>query len=102
MEVQRHTVDERSRTVDITRQNREAIASNNPPLSPPAKMPEEAPEAAERDRIDVSPAGREIAEPSDERSRSERLHQLSALRERGELNTGERVERAAVRLLERL
>ena len=106
MEVQRQIVDERQRTVDITRQNREAIAASNPPLTPPAKMPEEAREASERDRVDVSRAGREIADPSAERaeeqSRTERLHELAALRERGDLNTDERVERAAVRLLERL
>jgi hypothetical protein len=104
MEVQRQAVDERARTVDITRQNREAIAASNPPLTPPAKLPEER--EAPGDRIDVSPAGRQIADPAaeraDERQRAERLRELAEARERGQLNTAERVERAAVRLLERL
>jgi hypothetical protein len=104
MEVQRQTVDERSRTVDLTRQNRERIAASNPPLSPADR------EVAGGDRVDVSTAGRQIAERAadpaadraDERRRSERLRELAEARERGELNSDERVERAAVRLLERL
>ena len=106
MEVQRQAIDERARTVDLTRANREAIAASNPPLTPPAKPAEPAREAVGGDRVDVSPAGRQIAErtdePTDERRRSERVRELAELRERGELNTDERVERAAVRLLERL
>jgi hypothetical protein len=106
MEVQRNSIDDRPRTVDLTRKNREAIAASNPPLVPPAPMSDEALEAMARDRIDVSPAGREITDPAaerpDERRRTERLHELATLHERGELNSDERVERAAVRLLESL
>lgn len=106
MEVKRQAIDERSRTVDLTRQNREAIAASNPPLTPPARPPEEAREAAGGDRIDVSPAGRQIADPSAERAedrrRSERVRELARESEQGQLNSDERVERAAVRLLERL
>ena len=105
MEVQRNSVDERPRTVDITRKNREGIAERNPLPTPPAES-DQVRDAGARDRVEVSPVGRQIADPAveraDDRRRAERLRELAAQHERGELNTDERVERAAVRMLESL
>ena len=116
MEIRRSAFDpERSKLpeADITRPNREAIASSIEELREVqeaararGRAPDEAAEArAERgDEIRLSERTRERAEALEkarERSPGEaaRVAELKALRERGELNTDERIERAASKLL---
>jgi len=109
MEIQRQPADDRAKAagrIDLTRPNREAIAESNPPISPPEPHRAEARVMEARDRIEVSETARRVADRvqtadrADERRRAERVRDLERAHERGELNTDERVERAAARLLE--
>ena len=109
MEIQRQPADDRAKAlgrIDITRPNREAIAESNPPISPPEPRAAETREVEVRDRVEVSATGRQVAERvragdrADDQRRAERVRDLKAAHERGDLNTDARVEHAAVRLLE--
>ena len=105
MDVRRSSPDpERSHEVDFTRGNRDAIAraadaAREFEAAQRARQVEETARAERQralDQIELRAAERDEVK---ERAREERVAELKALRERGELNTPARIERAASRLL---
>ena len=93
---------------DITRTNREGIESQVP-REPRLEDAQRVERESTPDRIDLSIESRTLSKDveasaqarlRDDDVRSERVRELRAAHERGELNTDERVQRAADRMLE--
>jgi hypothetical protein len=90
MEIRNNPIENRARLeTDITRLNREAIE---------ATAERVVTEKREADRVEVSERVKEAAEQHDT-DRAERVRELRAERDRGELNSDERIQRAADQML---
>jgi hypothetical protein len=74
---------------DITLPNRVAIDRATP-----------EPRDPRTDRVELSPVAREGDDRAADERRAQRVRDLKTAHERGELDTDERIERSAVRLLE--
>ncbi|MBL8861950.1 MAG: flagellar biosynthesis anti-sigma factor FlgM [Planctomycetes bacterium] len=113
---ERSRADRGADAIDLTRSNRERIAESTHvfeerqlealrrPASERPGSPEEARRQAEsaEDRVELSTAARALAEESDSEEvirRRERIDALRAELEAGVIDTPERLERAASRLL---